>query len=111
MLSKRSAVSLSCWRIAYGSLTTFALYCPVQSGSRILRDGQLAYSVWLAHRVRFILPGPVGQSHPARWAYSSYHKPYAISYKLLAPSPSPIGPCSQSPDRRTLSTALSWRPP
>src|SRR5207249_11866236 len=37
--------------------------------------------IWLAHCVRSILPGPVGQSHPARWAYSSCHKPYAICHK------------------------------
>src|SRR2546430_15553142 len=41
----------------------------------------LAYGIWLAHFVRSILPSPVGQSHPARWAYSSCHKPYAICHK------------------------------
>jgi len=27
--------------MAYGSLTAFALYCPVQSSSRILRNGRM----------------------------------------------------------------------
>src|SRR5439155_26309273 len=33
------------WPMAYGSLATLALYCPVQSGSRILRDGPMAPTI------------------------------------------------------------------
>src|SRR5438093_3082250 len=31
--------------MAYGSLASLALYCPVQSGSRILRDGHMAQAI------------------------------------------------------------------
>src|SRR5436309_375829 len=33
------------WPMAYGSLTMFALYCLVQLGSRILRDGLIVLAI------------------------------------------------------------------
>src|SRR5206468_8541695 len=55
----------------------------VERGSSSMKHRllDLACGIWLAHCVRSILPSPVGQSHPARWAYSSCHKPCAICHK------------------------------
>src|SRR5206468_3277223 len=78
------------WRIAYGSLAAFALYCPVQLGSRILRDGHIAYgslrSLYTAQSSRAVASCEVGLWHIAgsRWPY---YQPYAISHKPYAISP------------------------
>src|SRR2546428_5534892 len=49
------------WPIAYSPLTTFALYCPVQSSSRILRDGHMAYSIWQNRLGNDHFPLPLGE--------------------------------------------------
>src|SRR5438876_9863019 len=40
--------------MAYGPFTAFALYCPVQSGSRILRDGQRVLLLAINHKLSAI---------------------------------------------------------